>query len=128
MDNKPEFVKLLLEYGVNYRTYMTKENLFKLYNYNSSLTIRSNEPFVMYLKSKKRRSSDNKKIEENTVIEHLKSILGYIKPTFFDDSRTGTLQEPELNLFFWAVLSNRLEIAKIFWRLGKVSANDSEVS
>lgn len=26
----------------------------------------------------------------------------------------------EFNLFLWAVLTNRIEIAKIFWRLGKV--------
>lgn len=30
------------------------------------------------------------------------------------------VKEPEFNLFLWAVLSNRIEIAKIFWRLGKV--------
>jgi hypothetical protein len=29
-------------------------------------------------------------------------------------------KDPIRNLFYWSVLFNRLEIAKIFWRLGKV--------
>lgn len=28
--------------------------------------------------------------------------------------------DPEFNLFLWCVLTNRFEIAKIFWQLGKV--------
>ena len=35
MDNKPEFVILLLENGANYRNFLTKTNLFELYNYQS---------------------------------------------------------------------------------------------
>ena len=31
--------------------------------------------------------------------------------------------EPELNLFYWCVFSNRIEIAKIFWKMGKVIYN-----
>jgi hypothetical protein len=34
-----------------------------------------------------------------------------------------TVEYPELNLFLWAVLRNRLEIAKIFWRCGQVVIN-----
>jgi hypothetical protein len=35
-------------------------------------------------------------------------------------SNEKLVKEPELNLFLWAVLSNRIDIAKTFWRLGKV--------
>jgi len=34
----------------------------------------------------------------------------------FDDCKTI----PEMILFYWCILSNRLEIAKTFWMLGKV--------
>ena len=29
--------------------------------------------------------------------------------------------DPKMKLFYWCILSNRTEIAKIFWRLGKVN-------
>jgi hypothetical protein len=74
----------------------------------------------MYLKFKN-RGSKALDIDEKTIIKYLENILGYIKPYFFEnDKNSNCLQEPELNLFFWAVFSNRCEIAKIFWRLGKV--------
>ena len=31
------------------------------------------------------------------------------------------MQHAEMNLFLWALLLNRIEIAKIFWKLGEVS-------
>jgi hypothetical protein len=30
------------------------------------------------------------------------------------------IEDPEINLFFWALLFNRIETAKIFWKIGKV--------
>ena len=50
--------------------------------------------------------------------------LFYKARTFFlpdgKEADNANVNEPELNLFLWAVVSNRVEIAKIFWRLGKV--------
>jgi hypothetical protein len=43
--------------------------------------------------------------------------FSFLKETFNDQS---DFKNPEMNLFFWCILSNRLEIAKTFWRLGKV--------
>ena len=37
-----------------------------------------------------------------------------------------TSNDPEMNLFYWCVLSKRLEIAKIFWKRGKVGLTKSE--
>ena len=37
---------------------------------------------------------------------------------FWDEKDLTT--DPTRNLFYWAILSNRIEIAKIFWQLGKV--------
>jgi hypothetical protein len=35
----------------------------------------------------------------------------------FGVEETGNASQ---NLFFWAILHNRIEIAKIFWRVGRV--------
>ena len=31
------------------------------------------------------------------------------------------VENPEINLFFWALVLNRIELAKIFLRIGKVN-------
>ena len=31
------------------------------------------------------------------------------------------VQNADLNLFIWSILTNRIEIAKLFWRKGEVS-------
>ncbi len=38
-----------------------------------------------------------------------------VNPIFFDK-----VNEPEQNLFIWAMFLNRIEIAKIFWQYGDV--------
>ena len=38
-----------------------------------------------------------------------------------------SINEPELNLFYWCVLSKRIEMAKLFWRFGKVSSPNNIV-
>ncbi len=45
--------------------------------------------------------------------------FSFLKETFADQF-IHEYKNPEMNLFFWCILSNRLEIAKTFWRLGKV--------
>lgn len=30
--------------------------------------------------------------------------------------------DPEINLFFYCILTNRVEVAKTFWKIGRVSA------
>lgn len=39
---------------------------------------------------------------------------------FNNDNYNDCVVDPEMNLFYWCLISNRIEIAKIFWRLGKV--------
>lgn len=50
--------------------------------------------------------------------------LFYKASTFFlpekKDPEDKIINEPELNLFLWAIIAHRVEIAKLFWRLGKV--------
>jgi len=81
---------------------------------------RFTEPFLIYLSKKNLFDKTNKQIEEKH-FEHL------FEANFdsFDTSRlfssSTSLEDNELRLFFWALLTNRIEIAKIFWRLGKVT-------
>ncbi len=38
----------------------------------------------------------------------------------FEEEMKHIPSDPEIDLFYWCILSNRTEIAKIFWGLGKV--------
>lgn len=74
----------------------------------------------MYLKQ------TNSKVS-NITVDDIKNFLNrlfpganfYFLPDRFYQSSEDKC-DAELNLFLWAILSNRIEIAKIFWRLGKV--------
>ena len=81
------------------------------------MRIAKREPFLLYLR--------REKIKELTDIKDLlKKILPNLKMDFlFDfDQVDEKFTNPEVNIFFWCILSNRIEIAKIFWKLGKVSS------
>lgn len=46
------------------------------------------------------------------------------QPNFLSNIKTdmpeSEVEYPEKNLFVWAILMNRFEIAKIFWKIGDV--------
>jgi hypothetical protein len=86
------------------------------------------EPFFVYLQ-KKDRKSKYKSITHATVKEFLAREFYFINLdllpaySFEDDDDASDMQIPhfhEFYLFIWCVLTNRLEIAKIFWCLGNV--------
>jgi hypothetical protein len=70
--------------------------------------------FILFLQLKQ------KKIIETVTKENINMIVKYLfnnsDLNLWDDKN-----EPEMNLFYWCVLSNRREIAHIFWCLGKVN-------
>jgi hypothetical protein len=86
---------------------------------------RSDEPFLLYLEDYTSKNIGFR-IKFLDVVNFMKNNFDEFDESIFpkDDPEPGTennpVIEPELNLFLWAVLSNRIEIAKIFWRLGKV--------
>jgi hypothetical protein len=43
-----------------------------------------------------------------------------LKTTEISIELRQSIEDPDMNLFVWAVLMNRIEIAKIFWRIGDV--------
>ena len=80
---------------------------------------RFDEPFLVYLKDYK--STNVGSIEFPKVIEFMKKHFDGFDQTILSTTAKNQVLEPEFNLFLWAVLSNRIEIANLFWRLGKVN-------
>lgn len=77
---------------------------------------RFDEPFLVYLQ-------EYKSLKDNIEFQHVADFMR----EQFDEFASNlilpygqTVPEIEFNLFLWALLSNRIEIAKIFWTLGKV--------
>ena len=81
---------------------------------------KNKDPFSLFLQKK------NKEIKnQDKQIDRIKFVFTEIfkgkNLTFLtNDFANNDLKNPEMNLFYWCILSNRLEIAKTFWILGKV--------
>ena len=72
------------------------------------------EPFILYIQMI--HTKVVYVLEEHHTLA--KNLAFNINSNFkFWDSQNN---EPEQNLFYWCILSNRIEIAKLFWKLGKV--------
>jgi hypothetical protein len=85
----------------------------------SSAKSKNKDPFLIFLQKR------NKLITE-IIPDHIEFVFkeifnglsfSFLPETFIEQTN---INNPEMNLFFWCILSNRLEIAKTFWRLGKV--------
>jgi hypothetical protein len=81
-------------------------------------TIKKNEVFLRYLKQEK----------ETEVSSIVGEDLDYLVEKVTTDLKFSLIPEydfliaknPEMYLFFWCILSNRIQLAKIFWKIGKV--------
>jgi hypothetical protein len=78
------------------------------------------EPFLLFLQKKYNKIRIT--IDARIIRKLNKELFPGSRFTFLpaDFDKNGPVNDPEMNLFFWSVLSNRFDIAKIFWRLGKV--------
>ena len=79
----------------------------------------------MYLQKKNAASS---KIKSENIAFIFKEIFKgmsfkFLLPKDFINTEKS-IANPEMNIFYWCILSNRLEIAKTFWLLGKVKFNN----
>lgn len=59
-------------------------------------------------------------VEYSDIKNFMRKIFNFFDDDFIPTNNTVEITDAEMNLFLWAILSNRIEIAKIFWRLGKV--------
>ena len=118
LKNRPDFVEFFLEksQSIDLKMFLDKPRLSKLYT-----VLKSDDPDSLILKNSPIYMMDSrlydKKVEFKEVEEFLQSRFRGFDPKFLvDDSKN----EPEINLFVWALLLNRIELAKIFWKIGKV--------
>ena len=67
-----------------------------------------------------KRQHDN--VDFRMIEKFLKKIfLDTFEPKFLPFYSTLPILKPEVNLFLWALLLNRTETAKIFWKIGEVN-------
>ena len=76
------------------------------------MLIKSKEPFIVYLEKTEKR-------DPSKCLEILSKKMRLNEEFKFWEIDEKS-KDPIINLFYWSVLFNRFEIAKIFWRLGKV--------
>ncbi|XP_032880095.1 transient receptor potential cation channel subfamily M member 2 [Amblyraja radiata] len=140
--NKHGFVELFLEYGVNLNEFLSPRMLVRLYN-----NIPHHTPLYKKLRkvvdSEKHpqigdKMETNKKVLLHHVSVLLQELLGefmeplYKQPSISsrksfdmktirrqqDEFYEGQLDSPERDLFIWAILMKRKNMASIFWRQG----------
>jgi len=74
---------------------------------------RYDEPFLLYQKNKMLLDEHDKL--------YLIDVERFLRKNFDKEFTSIDNLNAEFNLFLWSVLSYRIEIAKVFWRLGRVS-------
>ncbi len=149
IENRPDFVHLILEQEISLQKFLTRERLQTLYNKKkvfephpnelntiskchdflfSKIQSSIDEPFLYYLKKKYNIHAEfitNAYIKMFLEQKFYFIDLSYLEIYENDDTDVDDNDGPfdeyhEFYLFIWCILTNRLMIAKTFWRLGKV--------
>uniref|UniRef100_UPI00358F0465 transient receptor potential cation channel subfamily M member 4-like isoform X2 n=1 Tax=Myxine glutinosa TaxID=7769 RepID=UPI00358F0465 len=121
VNNKPGFVAQFLENGVNVATFTTRKRLEGLYRATAT-----REPLRHLLlgKTDKRLHSDAEKefvghqqLSLDDVRSLLNDFLGNVCNKLYSIRKdVMPMDDPWGDLFIWAILHNRLEMAKYFWK------------
>ena len=129
LNNRADFVEFFLERSQSFDLKVFLEQMLFLKLYTNSIKQKNSPLHILNIelnetkaKVKKNSLTDikGKKIEFQLVEQFLRSRFRGFNPKFFaEDSE----KEPEIHLFVWALLSNKIELAKIFWKIGKVNKN-----
>jgi hypothetical protein len=89
-------------------------------------------PLVQIIKKQYTSKEKNNKITFKCLENFLKNIFFEdFKPNFLPDNKIdlqipwlpSQIKYPEMNLFFWSLLLNRIELAQLFWKIGEVKRN-----
>ncbi|GCB80040.1 hypothetical protein scyTo_0018001, partial [Scyliorhinus torazame] len=103
--DRVDFVKLLIENGVNIHNFLTIPRLEELYNTPKALKLLGMEDDDPPSKSKRKKKKKKKKEEEIDIDE--------------DDPAIGRFTFPFHELLVWAVLMKRQRMALFFWQHGE---------
>ena len=123
-------MNLLLENEFDINKCFNENAQYILDIFNESNVDKKKEPMYLYLQNKYKFHSifnkSNRFLNEKYFHHLEKSIFPTIDIKFYPQNlfnKTSTVTQPEMCLFLWCILTNRLDIAKIFWRLGNVIGN-----
>uniref|UniRef100_A0A4W3H5R4 Transient receptor potential cation channel, subfamily M, member 2 n=1 Tax=Callorhinchus milii TaxID=7868 RepID=A0A4W3H5R4_CALMI len=150
--NKPGFVELFLENGVNLGEFVTPEILERLYNNVPQSTLLYKKLRKAVEGERRRDASDNVDAKQRILLHHvsgiLRELLGDFTEPFYEkpkdhqckkhlklkhsDSQESEIcddveqefEEPARDLFLWAILQKRKMLANILW----VQSSDSIAS
>ncbi|CAH2306513.1 transient receptor potential cation channel subfamily M member 2 isoform X1, partial [Pelobates cultripes] len=125
--NKPDFVKLFLEQGVRLEEYATQDTLINLYNnldpsclFHSKLAkVIEDERFrLQAMRSSKMHLHHVSQVLKELLVPHIKiNVQGVTLRSFHKRSQgsASCTMDPVRDLFIWAIVQNRKELAEIIW-------------
>ncbi|XP_064621625.1 transient receptor potential cation channel subfamily M member-like 2 [Lineus longissimus] len=134
VENRADFVQLLLDVGVELKKSLTVQRLRDLYD--RSLLEKNSSTYVLKTLLKKAESSlkkngcghgrcyssdvspDQFDILLPACGKVISDLVGFQCPNFYG-ACGEYFEHPERELFLWAIMLNRKELASLFWRSGK---------
>jgi hypothetical protein len=140
IENRVDFVNTFLVNRLDISKFLNKKRLCQLFfngilyfELKSFAKFKNKDPFILFLQKKNKEikyqdeqnnsQETNEKIQAEQ-IEMIKFVFEEILKgknfTFLTSNFDDCYTNPEMYLFYWCILSNRPEIAKAFWILGKV--------
>ncbi|XP_014666350.1 PREDICTED: transient receptor potential cation channel subfamily M member 2-like [Priapulus caudatus] len=116
LDDRVEFVQVMLEQGISLTDVITRKRLKEMYNVvkqHSSLLELLLEVMLGYHG------------DEDVGLQHIGELIGTLMGDFFtppyiaDNASDALLKNPARELFYWSVFNNRYQMALLFWQNGK---------
>jgi hypothetical protein len=87
------------------------------YYFKNDTALKKSEPFLRYLNQEKKIQISSIKREDLDYL--IEKVIPDLKFSLIPEDEIK-INNPEMYLFFWCILSKRIEFAKIFWKFGKV--------
>jgi hypothetical protein len=88
------------------------------YYFKHDKAIKKSEPFLRYLNQEKKTPISS--IEQKHLDYLIEKVIPDLKFSLIPEDELKIAENPEMYLFFWCILTNRIQLAKIFWKFGKV--------
>ncbi|XP_041370086.1 transient receptor potential cation channel subfamily M member 1-like isoform X2 [Gigantopelta aegis] len=124
--DKVDFVKLILQQGVIMKEYLTEDRLMHLYN-----TVEKHSYLHVLLHQSLKKEALNlndinkfltkllDKYDDEKAIMEKKTVKDKDCESETDDEGIKNFKKPYKQLLIWAILMNRVNLAKFFWEMGE---------